>query len=97
MRGASESLGYIQRQLVECWPGCTARKQARSGSLKQRLRILYSWVDKKTHEAVLHLVPILFAPEDELGRIRVVLVISGIVIVRNSHNARSLRYRKRLL
>ena len=38
-RGANESPGHIQRQLVECRTGCAARKQAWSGPLEQCLRI----------------------------------------------------------
>src|SRR4051812_20580396 len=95
-RAAIGSLRQIQSQCVQCWSGFTARQQARAGSLKERSRILQIRVDQETHKAVLHLVPILFAPEDQLRGVRVVLVVRGIVVVRDSNDAGSLGNRHRL-
>ena len=44
----------------------------------------------------MHFFPILVAPDDQLVGIRVVLVIRGIVIVRNSDNASAFGQRERL-
>ena len=70
--------------------GLSSRQQARTGWGEDSGR-LDTRVNENTHEAILHLVPILVSPDDKFVGIGIVLVVRRVVVVSNSDYARTLR------
>src|SRR5437764_11150188 len=80
------------------WSALTrnALQGARTRRFEQLLRIQLG-VDQETHEAILHLFPVLEAPDDFLIRIGIEFVVRRIVVMRDALDAGAFGQHHRLL
>src|SRR5262245_14838205 len=72
----------IQRR--QCWSKFPSRSQARSRGPEHRVRVRIE-IEQQPDKTVTHLVPVLRPPNNFLLRVRIELVVGGIVEVRDAN------------